>query len=83
MLFIAYDQVANCCLMNYHQILNKHLVKLMIDNVKEQYPGVADQLIPEQISYLMVERKLQEMLKKGESIRNLLRIIEELEEEML
>ena len=31
----------------------------------------------------MVERKLQEMLKKGESIRNLLRIIEELEEEML
>ena len=77
------DQVANCCQMNYHKILNKHLVKLIIDNVKEQYPGVADQLIPDQISYLMVERKLQEMLKKGESIRNFLHIIEELEEEML
>ena len=75
------NHATECCKANYHKIINKHLVKLMVDNVKEQYPGVADDLIPGQISYFVVERKLKEKLKRGESIRDLLHIIEELEEE--
>ena len=73
-------KVAEICETNYSDIINKQLVKAMIDNVKELYPGVADGLIPEKISYLQVERKLQEILRQGGSIRNLIHIIEELEE---
>lgn len=73
-------KVAEICETNYSDIINKQLVKAMIDNVKELYPGVADGLIPEKISYLQVERTLQEILRQGGAIRNLIHIIEELEE---
>lgn len=74
------DKVVECCRKNYARILNKQLVKLMIDNLKKQFPGVADGLIPEQISYLKVERALQQKVAAGESIRDMIHIIEELEE---
>lgn len=54
----------------------------MIDNVKELYPGVADGLIPEKISYLQVQRHLQEVLKQGGSIRDMIHMIEDLEEKV-
>ena len=78
---IMIDQVVEFCQNNYTSILNKQLVKVMIDNLKVQYPGVADDLIPEQISYLTVKRKLQEKLEHGESIKDLIHIIEQLEEQ--
>lgn len=36
-------------------------------------------MIPEQISYLKVEMKLKEILEAGESIKDLIHIIENLE----
>ena len=57
------------------------LVKIMVDNIKERFPGVADGLIPEKISYLNLERTLQDKLKKGESIKDMIHILEELEEQ--
>ena len=57
------------------------LVKIMVDNIKERFPGVADGLIPEKISYLKLERTLQDKLKKGESIKDMIHILEELEEQ--
>ncbi|MBQ8596832.1 MAG: FHIPEP family type III secretion protein [Lachnospiraceae bacterium] len=76
------DRTVMICEQNYGMMINKQLVKTMIDNVKELYPGVADGLIPEKISYLQVQRHLQEVLKQGESIRDMIHIIEELEEKM-
>lgn len=75
------DHVADECEAHYAEILNKQLVKAMVDNVKELFPGIADGLIPEKISYLQLERKLQDMLKRGESIRDMIHILEKLEEE--
>ena len=77
------DKVADCCEKNYARILNKQLVKVMIDNLKKQFPGVADGLIPEKISYLKVECVLQQKVAAGESIRDMIHIIEELEEDMV
>jgi transcriptional regulator with XRE-family HTH domain len=62
-------------------VLNKQLVKIMVDNLKEQFPGVSDDIIPEKISYLQLERKLQEKLRNGESIKDMIHILEELEEQ--
>ena len=54
--------------------------KQIIENRKEKFPGIADGLVPEKISYLQVERKLQEIIKNGGTIRDLIHILEEMEE---
>lgn len=75
--------VEDYCRKNYVKIINKNIVKTMIDNIKHQYPGVVDGVIPEQISYLKVEKKLKEILAEGKSIKDLIHILEELEEECI
>lgn len=73
-------QITKACKDNYCTIINKHIVELMINNIKEKFPGIADGLVPEKISYLQVERKLQEIIKNGGTIRGLIHILEEMEE---
>lgn len=73
--------VEDYCRKNYVKIINKNIVKTMIDNIRNEFPGVVDGLIPEQISYLKVEKKLKELLVEGKTIRDLIHILEELEEE--
>lgn len=77
------EQVALQCQQHYASILNKHLVKIMMDNVKETYPGMIDGLIPERISYLQILRKLQEILHEKGEIRDMVHILEELESELM
>ncbi len=74
------DNVSAKCREHYADILNKQTVKIMIDNMKVFFPGGVVGLVPEKISYLQVQRKLQEMLRQGKSIRDMLHILEELEE---
>ena len=74
------DIVSAICQDNYADILNKQIVKIMIDNIKEFFPGAVIGLVPERIGYLQIQRKLQEMLRQGKSIRDMLHILEELEE---
>lgn len=78
--YYVINRMVQLCREHYDRILNKHLVKIMIDNIKEQYPGAAEGLIPERISYLQVLRKLQEVLREKGNIRDMLHILEELEE---
>ena len=75
--------IENYCRDNYAMLINKHTVKILIDNLKSQYPGVADGVVPEQISYLEVENKLKEKLNARESIKDMIHIIEELELESI
>jgi len=74
------QKVKEVCRENYGQIINKQCVKLLMDCLQEDYPGVVEGLVPEKISYLQVQRRLQEELKDTGNIRNLIRILEELEE---
>lgn len=76
------QQVKDVCKENYSQIINKQCVKLLIDYLKEDYPGVVDGLVPEKISYLQVKKRLQEELKEKGSIRDFIHILEELEEDI-
>lgn len=76
------DRVALECREHYAQIINKHLVRIMVDNVREFFPGVVEGVVPEKISYLRIQRKMQDMLGRGESIRDIVHILEELEEEL-
>ena len=74
-------KIEGYCKEHYSKLLNKHTVKILIDNLKNQYPGVADGVIPEQIPYIKVEQRLKEKIRAGESIKDLIHIVEELEAE--
>lgn len=73
------DCVVRACSNHYGDILNKSMVKSMVDIIKELYPGVADGLVPERIGYGELLSVLKSKLKKGEDIRDLIHILEELE----
>lgn len=70
------------CSIHYDEILNKQIVKTLVDNLKEQYPGVADGLIPEKISYLTLKEYLQKRVREQGNIRDLIHILEELENKL-
>lgn len=73
------DDVMKTCDKYYAMILNKNLVKVMIDNVSNLYPGVVDDIIPSKISYLQIKQELKRLIEEGKSIRNLLGILEDME----
>jgi len=77
------DKLFEISVINYSDIINKQIVKILIDNLKTTYPGVADEVIPEKISYLFVLKVLKSLLIKQISIHNLIKIIEIMEEEVL
>ena len=76
------DDVANVCDKHYGEILNKNIVKLMIDNLSELYPGIVDDIIPSKISYLQIKEELKKRIEEGKSIRNLVGILEDMEMNM-
>ena len=76
------QQVCDQCRQHYDEILNKQLVKTLVDNVKARYPGVADGLIPERISYLTLERHLQKIIREKGTIHDFIHILEELEDSL-
>ena len=73
------DDVIDICDKHYGAILNKNIVKLMIDNLSELYPGIVDDIIPAKISYLQIKEELKKRIEEGQSIRNLIGILEEIE----
>ena len=67
------------CYENYDTILNKQLVKTMVDNMRDLYPGVVEDLIPERISYLELLQYLRKKVRETHNIHNMIQILEELE----
>lgn len=71
------------CRKNYSYILNKQLVKFMMDNMKSMYPGEIEGIIPEKIDYLVLLDILKEILIRNGSIKNQIKIVETIEKEYL
>ena len=61
------------------ELLNKNIVKLMVDNLSELYPGIVEDIIPSKISYLQIKEELKKRVEEGQSIRNLIGILEDME----
>ncbi|WP_408954535.1 flagellar biosynthesis protein FlhA [Natroniella sp. ANB-PHB2] len=59
-----------------HELLGRQEVKELIDNVKDDYSAVVDELIPDLLSIGQVQKVLQNLLKEGISIRDLVSILE-------
>jgi flagellar biosynthesis protein FlhA len=65
---------------NLHELLGRQEVSSLIDHLKERYPKVVEDLIPNQLSLSTVLRVLKNLVKEGVSIRDLKTILETLAE---
>ncbi len=66
---------------HFDKIVNHQMIQILIDNVTEKYPSVVKDVIPEKISLFELQEVLTLLVMKKKSIRNLVKIIEVLEEE--
>lgn len=61
-----------------HKLLGRQEVQTLIDNVKQDYPAVVEELIPKLMSVGEVQKVLANLLKEGVSIRDMVTILEAL-----
>lgn len=61
-----------------HELLGRQDVKELIDNVKEEYPALVDEVVPKVLSVGEVQKVLANLLKEQISIRDLVTILETL-----
>lgn len=61
-----------------HEILGRQELQQLLDNVKATYPLIVDEVVPNVISYPVLLKVLQNLLKEGVSIRNMVTILEAL-----
>jgi flagellar biosynthesis protein FlhA len=61
-----------------HELLGRQDVQRLIDNVKENYPVLVEDLIPKQLSIGEIQKVLANLLKEGVSIRDMVTIMETL-----
>ena len=63
---------------NAHELIGRQDVKLLIDNVKEEYPAVVEEVVPNVLSIGDVQKVLSNLLKEQISIRDMVTILETL-----
>jgi flagellar biosynthesis component FlhA len=76
------SKVENITFDQYDKILNRQMVQVLVDNVAENYPAVVKGVIPDKISLMLLHNILSRLVLLRKSIRNLVKIIEVLEEEI-
>ncbi|NMA65985.1 MAG: flagellar biosynthesis protein FlhA [Clostridiaceae bacterium] len=63
---------------NIHELLNRQDVQTLIDNAKESYPAVVEELVPKIMSLGEIQKVLANLLREGVSIRDMGTILETL-----
>lgn len=64
---------------NYaHELLGRQDVQKLVDNIKESYPALVDEVIPKMLSIGDVQKVLANLLREGVSIRDMVTIMETL-----
>ncbi|MGI6035827.1 MAG: flagellar biosynthesis protein FlhA [Limnochordia bacterium] len=61
-----------------HELLGRQEVKTLLDALREQYPAVVEELVPDLLTLGEIQKVLQNLLQEGVSIRNLVTILETL-----
>ncbi len=76
MMDALYDTVSK----NYDYILNRDLVRTLVDNLSETYPALITGVVPEKISYGLLQNILKGLLQRGDFPCHLIKIIETAED---
>lgn len=61
-----------------YELIGRQDVKLLVDNVREEYPAVVDELIPKVLALGEVQKVLSNLLREQISIRDMVTILETL-----
>jgi len=61
-----------------HTLLGRQEVQSLIDNIKQNYPVIVDELIPKLMTIGEIQKVLANLLKEGVSIRDMVTILETL-----
>ncbi|MCX7708910.1 MAG: flagellar biosynthesis protein FlhA [Clostridia bacterium] len=61
-----------------HELTGRQEVQTLIDNVKQSYPAIVDELIPKVMTIGEIQKVLANLLKEGVSIRDMVTILETL-----
>ncbi|WP_167956426.1 FHIPEP family type III secretion protein [Anaerosporobacter faecicola] len=77
-----YAQIKEVVTSQYERILNRQLVKNLLDNVEEHYPVMVKGFIPEKISYGTMQKILTGIIQEKKPIRNLIKILEWIEDDL-
>ncbi|MCG0237988.1 MAG: flagellar biosynthesis protein FlhA [Firmicutes bacterium] len=59
-----------------HELLGRQETKALVDKVKETHPAVVEELVPKTLTLGEVQKVLQNLLREGVSIRDLVTIFE-------
>jgi len=63
---------------NAHKLLDRQMVKRLIDNIEEQYPALVEELVPEGMQIGEIQKVLKRLLRERIPINNLVTILETL-----
>jgi len=61
-----------------HELLGRQEVQTLVDNIKQSYPAIVEELIPKVLTLGEIQKVLANLLKEGVSIRDLVTILETL-----
>lgn len=61
-----------------HELTGRQEVQTLIDNVKQSYPAIVDELVPKVMTIGEIQKVLANLLKEGVSIRDMVTILETL-----
>lgn len=63
---------------NAHKLIDRQMVKRLIDNIKDQYPALVDELVPDGMKIGDIQKVLRRLLRERIPIRDLVTILETL-----
>lgn len=61
-----------------HELMGRQEVQTLIDNIKQNYPAIVDELVPKIMTIGEIQKVLANLLKEGVSIRDMVTILETL-----
>jgi flagellar biosynthesis protein FlhA len=61
-----------------HELMGRQEVQTLVDNIKQSYPAIVEELIPKIMTLGEIQKVLANLLKEGVSIRDLVTIFETL-----
>lgn len=61
---------------NYGELLNRDLVKALTDNLKRNFPALIEGIVPEKVSYGLLQEVYKNYLERGNSPKDFPKVIE-------
>ena len=76
-------KMADMVMDNYAYVLNRDIVKCIVDSLAVDYPALINNVVPEKISYALLQKVMVGLLKRGNWPCYMVKTIEIMEDELL